>query len=123
MPSLAEWGVLFGASQVINSGFTALVLRTTRKSERGKLNADRAQTLVDISLKLLQPVSDELAEVHTKLDATQQDLDNHKAADAAAKRARQENAREHEAWDQMVAERLRENGIHVADPPTLFEGT
>lgn len=82
---------------------------------RRKAKVDAADKLVEIAMKLVKPVSE-------SLDRVSADLEAHKAADAEGKAARQANSRAHMLWDQTVAEKLRENGIHVEDPPPLYEG-
>lgn len=82
---------------------------------RRKAKVDAADKLVEIAMKLVKPVSE-------SLDRVSADLEAHKAADEAGKAARQVNSRLHMQWDQTVAEKLRENGIHVDDPPPLYEG-
>ena len=80
-----------------------------------KTDAETAAALIGIAVGLVEPVSKELTSVRADLEA-------HKRSDAEGKAARQANSHAHMQWDQTVAEKLRENGIHVEDPPPLYEG-
>lgn len=115
MAWLLEWLDTLGVGAFLLAALAWAVSRRKTKSEVKKTDTETADKLIDIAMGLVEPVSQQLQRVSADLEA-------HKLADAKGKAAREENSRAHMHWDQTVAEKLRENGIHVDDPPPLYEG-
>lgn len=129
MPTLPEMAAMFGAGAIVKSAADSLLGRRKNRAdahkaaaegekaevEADKVRIDQAKELTEIAMKLVQPLHDGLSAVTT-------DLQKHKEADAAARESRRRAALEHMAWDTVVVEQLRANGIEVPPPPPLFEG-
>lgn len=122
MPSPIEWIGLLGGGAVAKSAVDALLVRRKTKADAHKSDAEGDLAEASAAEKLAQTALTLVEEMRGQLGTVQHDLEAHKLADAQARAARLESAREHMKWDKAAAEQIRALGGDIPDPPPLYEG-
>lgn len=110
---LAAWvGAAFGTGGVI----TAIGLIIKARPEAKKIGADAAQVLTTASTDLVQRMAAQMEKMQTRIDTLEAKVD------AQEEREEKQERRLiiHEQWDRKVAERLRDLGEPIPDPPPLY---
>ena len=86
------------------------------KSQTRKTKADTVQVITDASGKVVENLSRQLDKMQARIDLLEKKLDERE------EREEQQERRLiiHEQWDRKVAERLRDLGEPIPDPPPLY---
>ncbi len=110
---LAAWvGAAFGTGGVL----TAIGLVIKARPEAKKIGADTAHVLTTASSELVQRMATQMDKMQARIDTLETKLE--------AQELREERQERrliiHEQWDRKVAERLRDLGEPIPDPPPLY---
>lgn len=114
--SAPDW-VAWAGAVAGSGGVGGWVYQLARaRSEARKTNADTVQVITDASGKVVENLSKQLDKMQARIDLLEQKL-----GDQEMREERQERRLiVHESWDRKVAQKLRDLGEDIPDPPPLY---
>lgn len=123
------WGVIIGAGVTALLGILGIAAnRKKTTADTSSSTAAAAETIAKAANAILSPLRAELEQVQedqkvtrADLEVTKAKLQDHIDADARGKAVRAVKNEAHQEWDELMAERLRDAGLEVPDPPPLHE--
>lgn len=112
-PDWVTWaGVVAGGGGV--GGWIYQLARA--RTDSRKTRADTVQVITDASGKVVENLSKQLDKMQARIDL----LDAKLEAQEVREEQQERRLITHEQWDRMVAERLRDLGEPIPDPPPLY---
>lgn len=118
--AMPEWMQWAGGAITMLGGGAGFVAFVKARPEARKINAEAAATLGDSSVRIVQGLEEELTYLRTEVRAVKE---KQNAAEREQKQREQQQyirLRAHERWDNTIAQKLRDLGEDVTDPPPLY---
>lgn len=113
---LVAWaGVVLGGTGV--AGMVAVLVKA--RPEAKKLEAEATKGVADSAASLAQGFAEDMKILRSEVAALKKKLDQQEDREERQERC----LIVHEGWDRSVAQKLRDLGEEIADPPPLYPNT
>lgn len=121
--AMPEWMQWAGGAVTLLGGGAGFVAFIKARPEARKIDAEAAATLGDSSVRIVQGLEEELTYLRSEVRAVK---DKQEAVEREQRIKEQQQyfrLRAHERWDNTIAQKLRDLGEDVTDPPPLYPET
>lgn len=118
--AMPEWMQWAGGAVTLLGGGAGFVAFIKARPEARKINAEAAAILGDSSVRIAQGLEEELTYLRNEVRAVKEKQETAERQREHREQQQYARLRAHERWDNTIAQKLRDLGEDVTDPPPLY---
>lgn len=118
--AMPEWMQWAGGAVTLFGGGAGFVAFIKARPEARKIDAEAAAQLGDSSVRIVQGLEEELTYLRNEVRAVKEKQESVEREQRRKEQQEYYRLRAHERWDNTIAQKLRDLGEDVTDPPPLY---